>query len=235
MVKVYCHRGEYGHGVKGYPLIKDAAKKFVSSYNHSHIDGKRQVFNLPYISRQDFLTSSFSEHGYGAHDISDFANIDKLIDELGDIELGEKGKPYFSRLPLEFSISHSEELWVCALDFEPVGIDIQFIKDCSYEKIAKRHFSIEEQTYIERFGIRGFFEIWAMREAFGKYTGKGFFDNMPSFVNDKIELVYNIGVNTEIVRVKTFKVQEEYVGAICYSTEEEPEFFSLQTSDKLDL
>lgn len=44
-------------------------------------------------------------------------------------------------------------------------------------------FSEREKAYVQKNGTEGFFEIWTRREAFGKYTGEGFFGTMPEFVS----------------------------------------------------
>ena len=41
--------------------------------------------------------------------------------------------------------------------------------------------------YIKEVGLEGFFEIWTRREAFGKYTGEGFFGEFRDFIDDKGE------------------------------------------------
>lgn len=94
----------------------------------------------------------------------------------------EKGKPYLKDYPVHFNVSHSGLLWICMVGDAPCGIDIQQEKDCSFEKIAERHFNEAEQEYVKREGIEGFFRLWTMREAYGKYTGQGFYGTMPSFI-----------------------------------------------------
>ena len=94
----------------------------------------------------------------------------------------EKGKPYLKGHPVHFNVSHSGLLWMCMVGDAPCGIDIQQEKDCSFEKISARHFNDEEQAYIGREGISGFFRLWTMREAYGKYTGQGFYGNIPPLI-----------------------------------------------------
>lgn len=86
-----------------------------------------------------------------------------------------KGKPYFAQLPIEFSVSHTENLWVClmAKGIGAVGVDIQTIKPYSYEKIAAGYYTRQEQDYVARHGKEGFFRIWVRKEAYAKYTGRG--------------------------------------------------------------
>ncbi len=87
---------------------------------------------------------------------------------------GPHGKPYLPNVNLEYNVSHSGLLWVCAVSENPVGIDIQEIKEKDYEAIAKRFFTREEFHYTELWGSDGFFDLWVRKEAFVKYLGKGF-------------------------------------------------------------
>lgn len=96
---------------------------------------------------------------------------------------GEKGKPYIEGLPVHFNVSHTGTMWMCIVGPEECGLDLQQQKECDFEKIAARHFSPEEQEYVALHGISGFFRIWTRREAYGKYTGQGFYGTMPPFVD----------------------------------------------------
>lgn len=104
----------------------------------------------------------------------------------------EKGKPYFADAPLEFSLSHSGLLWICMFADRPCGVDLQQMKDCSYEDIAKRQFSEEEQHYVRIWGIDGFYQLWVRKEAFCKCTGQGIFSQTPSMVNGSLDLLTEI-------------------------------------------
>lgn len=102
----------------------------------------------------------------------------------------EHGKPYAKDLAVEFNISHSGNMVVCAVDTNPVGIDIEQIRPIDLT-IAKRIFS--EQELIQLFGyvptgtdfahttdeelLSRFFELWTRKEAYGKYVGDGLFSS----------------------------------------------------------
>lgn len=94
----------------------------------------------------------------------------------------ETGKPFFDSLNIHFSISHSDEIWACVIGPFDCGLDVQYIKPCNFKKIAGRFFSENEKNYVCEHGLVGFFEIWTRREAYGKFTGEGFFCEMPDFV-----------------------------------------------------
>jgi len=100
--------------------------------------------------------------------------------EKAEILRDERGKPYFTDMPVEFSLTHSGKLWMCLFSDSPCGLDLQIVKDCDYKAIAKRYFFEDEQEYIEENGLNGFFDIWVRKEAYCKMTGTGMFGDMPS-------------------------------------------------------
>lgn len=96
---------------------------------------------------------------------------------MGEYELSKAsgGKPFFRHHPkIHFSISHSGAYWVCAFADVEVGLDIQ-IEEHRHrgEKIAARFFAPEEKKYLEKCGYEKFYDVWAAKEAYLKYTGEG--------------------------------------------------------------
>lgn len=96
---------------------------------------------------------------------------------MGEYELAKVpgGKPFFVNHPeIHFSISHSGEYWTCAFSKEEVGLDLQ-IEEHRHriEKISKRFFAPEEQEYLEKCNYAEFYDVWAAKEAYLKYTGEG--------------------------------------------------------------
>ena len=96
----------------------------------------------------------------------------------------QAGKPYFDNLDIYFSVSHTDGLWACLMGPVNCGLDIQVIKPCNYLKIAGRFFSAAENAYVRSQGLEGFFALWTRREAAGKYSGRGFFADLPELVQD---------------------------------------------------
>lgn len=101
----------------------------------------------------------------------------------------ETGKPYAKGLPVEFNISHSGDMVVCAVDDKPVGIDIEKIRPID-QTIAKRICTDEELVYLfnhtpteqdftyttDQNILTRFFELWTAKEAYGKCLGVGIRD-----------------------------------------------------------
>lgn len=82
----------------------------------------------------------------------------------------ETGKPY-TTLPMQLSISHSDDRILCAIHPSPVGADIQKLVPLPL-KVLQRICTPKEQTYIGKDPIR-FTEVWTRKEAYAKLIGKG--------------------------------------------------------------
>lgn len=126
----------------------------------------------------------------------------------------ESGKPFAVGLDVEFNISHSEDIVVCAVDDKPVGIDVEKIRPIDLN-IAKHICTDEELAYIWSYKARKenyhqtcdngvlarFFEIWTSKEAYGKFVGTG---------------VARIPIRQVVNRCSIVKsIFEDYVVTIC--------------------
>lgn len=78
------------------------------------------------------------------------------------------GKPYCKNADIHFSISHSGDYAVCAVDSNPIGIDIEKIREINL-KIAERFCNQSELEYIN--SKNRLFEIWTAKEAAYKMLG----------------------------------------------------------------
>lgn len=100
--------------------------------------------------------------------------------------LSEYGKPFVMGLAVEFNISHSGDIVVCAVDNKPVGIDIEKIRPMDLNVI--QCISTEKEiAYILGDNLNKdisckitndsvlsrFFEVWTLKEAYGKLKGTG--------------------------------------------------------------
>ncbi|HEV2614925.1 MAG TPA: 4'-phosphopantetheinyl transferase superfamily protein [Gammaproteobacteria bacterium] len=87
------------------------------------------------------------------------------------------GKPILKHFPnIHFNLSHSEDIALCAVSNNPVGIDVEYLnKNMDYLSIAKRFFNPVEYEFIksqENFKL-AFFKLWTQKEAYLKSQGKG--------------------------------------------------------------
>lgn len=135
----------------------------------------------------------------------------------------EKGKPYFSNIPIEFSLSHSGILWMCMFADMPCGLDVQEVKECAYEKIADRYYTTREQHYVKLWGLKGFFDIWVRKEALGKCTGRGFFSEPPDLADENHELYSSVLYEGTLYYFTEIIISEDIKCAVCTTRETEIE------------
>lgn len=98
------------------------------------------------------------------------------------------GKPELAlNLPFSFNLSHSG-CWVVCLcsphTASPVGVDIERIKNVNLD-IARRFFTNKEYEDLisrhESERVPYFYTLWALKESYIKYTGKGLSEPLDSF------------------------------------------------------
>ncbi|MDD6920074.1 MAG: 4'-phosphopantetheinyl transferase superfamily protein [Eubacteriales bacterium] len=125
--------------------------------------------------------------------LNDFVCSKKMNIDVEDLEIlrSEGGKPYVDISNLFFNISHSKDLWVCAVDNLEVGVDIQYRKEINYKRFSRRFFTNEEIEYINSDKLDSylteiikFYRIWTVKEAITKYYGLSIFDIMKRSVYD---------------------------------------------------
>ena len=95
----------------------------------------------------------------------------------------ENQKPCISSAdkPVFYNISHSGDLIVIAVANQPVGIDIEHLRqDFNTADVLGACFSADEQLHIQhaKDGISAFYRLWTRKEALLKATGKGVDDDM---------------------------------------------------------
>jgi len=89
------------------------------------------------------------------------------------------GKPWLPHCPdLHFNLSHSLNRGLLALRWgSPVGVDIEWHRPCPVRRLAQRWFTPAEVAWLARRDpqeqVAAFFRLWTLREAWGKYGGRG--------------------------------------------------------------
>ena len=97
-----------------------------------------------------------------------------------------------------------------------------YLTDCKFEQISRRYFSPDEQEYIRTYGMSGFFRLWVRREAFGKFTGEGFYGQKPAFVDADGRLIDWV----EEGFLKDLPIADDIICTYCTGREEDDiEFF----------
>jgi len=89
------------------------------------------------------------------------------------------GKPWLPHCPeLHFNLSHSHQRGLLAVRWgSPVGVDLEWHRPCPILRVAQRWFSSLEMAWLESRDPQeqqgAFFRLWTLREAWGKYCGRG--------------------------------------------------------------
>jgi phosphopantetheinyl transferase len=127
-------------------------------------------------------------------------------------------KPRANFKELQFSVSHSGDIWVCGVSGRPLGVDVELCREnFMAERIARRFFHPEEYRYLERlnFSAEAFFSLWTAKESYVKYTGEGISDLYSSFSS-----VQDGKLAGEIngIQYRHFSIKEGY--SFCISSKE---------------
>jgi len=96
------------------------------------------------------------------------------------------GKPYLKDSSLQFNLSHSGDYALLGVQQETaIGVDIELMAPRDYIGLANHVFSAEEINVVESQSETNratyFYRIWAQKEAYIKYTGKGLREALDAF------------------------------------------------------
>ena len=92
--------------------------------------------------------------------------------DLPEIAVTSRGKPYFPDAPWHFSISHTQNHAFCALSQRNIGIDAEETSRDIDPKLAQRILSPAELAKFD--GSREMLlKFWVLKEAYAKLTGRG--------------------------------------------------------------
>jgi len=76
------------------------------------------------------------------------------------------------------SISYSYPYIVCIIDNQPIGIDIEEMKDLDYKYLAK-NFTTNEFNQVTT--LKDFYEIWTKKESYTKLIGEGLMNGLDCY------------------------------------------------------
>ena len=150
--------------------------------------------------------------------------MNKLKLNNAEITFGENAykKPYLkSATSFEFNVSHSGDWVVCAIDTEPVGIDVEQIKPIDFD-IAKNFFTAEEYRSLTLTKpseqLPYFYELWTLKESYIKAVGIGLSLPLDSFSFRKDDVLRTITVEEgtyPLYYLQTIWLESNYVLSIC--------------------
>lgn len=148
---------------------------------------KKSISNRKFTS-----TKAKTQHCYGRFLVEHVAkNIYNIQDST--LEIIDK-KPKFKFSDINFNISHSENIVMVAFDDNPIGIDIEIMKDRNFEEIFARYNykgnDISKQT---------FYKFWTEYEACIKLqTSAHKKINFPLLENFMVSIAGNFENNFEL-------------------------------------
>ena len=96
-------------------------------------------------------------------------------DNLPDIAIADRGKPYFPHSRWHFSISHTKRHVFCALSDRPIGIDAEETDRNIDLRLADKILSPEEKTQYDTAPDKrlALLKLWVLKEAAAKCSGEG--------------------------------------------------------------
>lgn len=93
---------------------------------------------------------------------------------FGEIGVLDSGKPVITNPKGYYiSVSHSGNVIGVVISPQPIGVDIEEIRDFDYSKISERFLSENEKNEVT--DKTSFFNVWVKKEAESKISGKGIF------------------------------------------------------------
>lgn len=153
------------------------------------------------------------------------------------IQPGEKGKPVAhsdtSAVLPPFNISHSGNKVLLAFSNDPVGIDIEQVKNVELEILAEAVFSPEE-LHLFRTADNSpdmFYQLWTRKEALLKNIGVGLLDDLRSIdISQKVDIDFVKTFTQQELALLGFTLHDEqarYFGSLCYSKNKPLRFIEL--------
>lgn len=161
--------------------IRDLSKaEYEKWYSLMSVDKKQRVDRFRFL---DDKKRTVTGEMLARKAIAEWCHVSEEEVQFG---LSEYGKPFVIGLDMEFNISHSGDMVVCAVDDKPIGIDVEQIRPIDM-KVAKYICKGKELIYIWGYDpseddfimtsnseiLTRFFEVWTRKEAFGKCIGIG--------------------------------------------------------------
>ena len=129
---------------------------------------------LPLVSAQRREQALRYKHTFGQFCcLKSWLMLHSLTGISQDWLYNEHGKPYWSVGPY-FSISHCKHAIAVAVDFQPVGVDIESIRHADQDLLIRVMRAREQQDIADADEPdRAFTRIWTQKEAIVKWRGTG--------------------------------------------------------------
>jgi 4'-phosphopantetheinyl transferase len=142
----------------------------------------------------------------------------------------QHGKPFLGGYPeLQFNVSHAGKWVLCAMDAEPLGVDIEEIRPIDLE-VGRICFSEQEFAELmqrpEKERLNHFYELWTLKESFAKADGRGL--NLPlkkvTFSAGQAGgVIHTDGWDSPYRYYKQYSIEAGYKAAVAASHERFPD------------
>jgi len=135
------------------------------------------------------------------------------------------GKPYFRELPIEFSISHSNEIVAVVLDQTEVGLDVEKLREVN-PRLVNKVFSLKERKKFSNHLLDKniFCKAWTIKESYTKCLGEGLyvdFSTLSFDLSKDINCINNLYINS-------FKIRDYYVSVCSRQIEYQIKYIKIQ-------
>lgn len=118
------------------------------------------------------------------------------------------GKPFIEGYPeVHFNLSHCREAAICAVSHQPVGIDVESIRE--YHDTLARYTMNDEEMELITHAARpdvAFIRLWTMKESLLKLTGEGIRKDMKEVLTD---------YGSKVTFTTAVNLQKGYVYTLC--------------------
>ena len=103
--------------------------------------------------------------------------LEVVGDDLPDIAIADRGKPYFPHSSWHFSISHTKRHVFCALSDRPIGIDAEETDRKINLGLAEKILSPSEKIRYAAAADKpaALLKLWVLKEAAAKLSGQGIY------------------------------------------------------------
>lgn len=152
-----------------------------------------------------------------------------------EIVEGSHGKPYLSNgTDFFYSLSHSGEWAVCAVDDMETGVDVQKVGALKLA-VAKRFYSREEYRRLLRYESEpdrqtmDLYRIWAAKESCVKLTGRGIGAGIQRYVTDSAYTHINDTEEKNFFFIRLYEEIQDYIICACSKRECFPEHIIMIT------
>lgn len=149
------------------------------------------------------------------------------------------GKPYMvQKTMFHYSLSHSGEWVLCAVDNNPIGADIQELRQWKLST-AERFYAKSEYEWLASFGAdcdkeqtKLFYKMWTAKESCVKFTGRGIGAGIDQYRVNQDFTKINV-VDSKELPIKIYESISGYMVCVCSEGENFPDSLIIVSLEKL--